>query len=216
MNVVIGIATRGCDIHYELVLFLLKQKADVLFAKSSASAAFGQNLIFDTFYKNSYEYLMIIDSDVSPVNGVISKLIEADKDIVTAPVWMYDPFTNDIHLNVHLTLNKSDRVYTLGKGLQRIYYSSFSCILIKRKVIEEFVTRGEPFVFSNTVKSEGDKLFSDNIFFDKARSFGFKAFVNWDVKGTVHHRSVDLSSAVLEQYMRKRYLEVELEAELEA
>ena len=175
-----------------------------MFARSATSAAFAQERLFNEALNTNCTHVLLMDSDVSPPNDCLEKMVAADKHIVAAPVWHYDGCTQNIHVGVHTTRNLEDRIYKIPEqgGLERIYLASFSCMLVQRKVLEEFRLSQTLFCHNDTVHEEFAN--SDNIFYKKADKLGFEAYVDWSLTGASHHKIVDISNNVIEDYVKHR------------
>lgn len=216
-KVLIGIPTRGCDIFHGLVAFLLRQqdkknpRVDVVFSRCGTSANHAEESLFQELARTDYDYLMMIDSDVAPPLGTLEILMADDKDIIGAPVWHFDASDKDIHLGVHIINDNARRLYFMRKGVQQVHYTSYSCMLVKKKVAMGFHKAKEEFVYmSKLIPKWNTKQNTDSIFFAKARKLGFEVWVDWDIKGIVHRRPIDLSDPVLEKFVSKRFVDLEL------
>ena len=215
-KILIGVATRGNDIYYKLCGWLLNQKdskaehIDVLFAVCHTGAAFAQNLIFEQLVAQPYDYLFLVDSDLHPPDDIIDKLISHDKDIIKAPVWHYDPISLEIHADITKKEDMIRRYNCPTGGVEKIFTSSFSCLMIKRRVLERFIQKGETFtLWSPLIHPQFKASQSDSIFFAKTRAFGFDAWVDWSLRDVVHHKIVDLGGPVLDKYFINRAKQLE-------
>jgi len=211
-KIIVGICTRGNDLYYETIKWLMTQVyiegaiTEVVFQPSPYSAAYGQEKLFKYANEKKADYLLIVDADVCPPDGCLQKMIDADKDIVVAPAWFYDHKNDDIHLNISYTgsIKVQERVYQNKlQGLEEIKAASFAVMLVKKRVIDKFVKSKELFTeWSSMLPKEYKKAFSDNIFFAKARKFGFKAYVLWEATGAIHYRMVKLCNKTLARLMK--------------
>jgi hypothetical protein len=199
--ITIGIATRGKDIYYKTITWLLEysmypEQIQVYIQPSPYSAAYGQENLFKETAKNNSTHLLVIDADVEPPRGCVEKLYAHNKDVVVAPIWFHDHINRDTHLNISYTggIDLDARVRTPKEsGLEEIKAAAFGVMMVSRRVIDEFMRRGESFTeWSQLIDPVYKKAFSDNVFFAKLRAFGFKAYVDWDCKGSVHHTNVPL------------------------
>lgn len=205
MKIAIGLATRGDDLIPNIVPFVMASanKYDCQFISASCkfSAEMAQDLIFEAALKRNVDYLLMIDSDVVIPHDALEKLIAADKDMVTAPIWHYYPALGIFHLNVTKELNKFI-FQSKESGLEEITAASFGCVLIKKSVLKEFERRKESFVkWSSLLGDDLATVSSDTIFYKKAQKMGFKLFVSWDVKGCEHYTKVHLSDRVLGNFI---------------
>ena len=215
-KVLIGVATRGNDIYYKLCGWLLNQKSakaecvDVMFAVCHTGASFAQNLIFTKLVEQDYTHLFMVDSDINPTPDIIDRLLAHNKDIIKAPVWHYDPARLEIHVDITKEGDMERRYITPNGGVEKIYTTSFSCLMIKRRVLERFVEEGEDFtLWSPIVPKQYNGLQSDTIFFAKTRKFGFEAWVDWGIRDVTHHRVVELGGPVIDKYFVNRLRETE-------
>jgi len=217
-RVLIGIATRGCDMYYKLAGWLLNQQLkdgiqlEVVFAQSNASASYSQNLLFKKAVEGTWDYLLMLDSDICPPVDAVERMIAADKDMVKAPVWHFCPHLREIHIDITKVGDKSRRTMCDAptQGLERILTTSFSCLLIKRFVLEGFVAMGEDFTtWSPMLPENRNGLQSDVIFFAKAKELGHELWVDWSIKDTIHYKHVELSNHSLDKYFVNRLMETE-------
>lgn len=201
----IGLATRGDDLIPNIIPFIMactaKYDCQFLSASCKFSAELAQDLIFEAAVKRDVDYLLMIDSDVVIPHDALEKLIAADQDMVSAPIWHYYPALGIFHLNVTKELNKFV-FQSKESGLEEMTAASFGCVLIKKKVLRAFVDRKEPFVkWSKFLSDDLATVSSDTIFYKKAQKMGFKLFVSWDVKGCEHYTKVHLSDRVLGNFI---------------
>lgn len=204
----ISLATRGNDIYYGTMLFMLEAMMSHPVVKivvaSGFSAIKGQEMCFGVAVQDNSDWFYLIDADVMPVANTIEKLMARNLPIVVSPVPMYLPEETDIHWNACDDPMLQDRKVLLGTGLQEIVASSFASILIRCDVLQEFKRRGEGFTHWSAMLPEWCRgLHSDSIFFLKARRMGFNAYIDWDIKPAVHHRYVALSSELIEKTVER-------------
>lgn len=206
-RIIIGITSRGNDINHRLARWLFDMAKDksndyqVILMQCPLSAQVGEEALLKSLEDIDFDYAFITDTDVSCENETIGKLLEVDKDIVVGPVWHYDGYTEDIHLNIHKTgmenLGMKSRIYYPKKeGVEKIISSSFACLLLSKKVFSIFKEKGLSYVTDNT------KRHGDNIFFQTVHNLGIDVWVRWDIQ-TRHTRLVDLSTEVVEKLVPK-------------
>lgn len=127
------------------------------------------------FLKTRCDYLLMIDSDTIPPEDAIDKMIEDNKDIVSAitPIIMMDKDENPVR-----KWNCQDKEGNWVKpntGLVPIKGCGASCIMIKRKVFETV-----KFPFFRFAYSDVDKhttvLSEDMFFIAKATDAGLKPY----------------------------------------
>jgi predicted glycosyltransferase involved in capsule biosynthesis len=203
MRIAIAIATRGNDIYAKLLNFICEHvkhyryNCEVITSTSGFSAEIAQNTLFNYIYTLNVDYVLLVDSDVCPPMDALEKLLLAKADIITAPVWHYCPQTNDIHLNIHYRMIGDDnfeRIYQAREsGVEEIISTSFACLLLSKKVFDTFNRVGESLVkWSPLLDDSWKGKASDNIFCMKARKLGFQLHVCWDIKGAIHHRTIEI------------------------
>ena len=201
MKMVTAIATRGNDLVTSLVQFLismtyaLKENHTVVFSQSRYSAYDAQEKLFHKLTEMEWDYMLLVDSDVGPTMDSIKRMFVLDKDMVTAPIWYFGNKHNDLHMNIFDPDRGIDRAYNYHPQAiaEKVLSSSFGMVLIKRKVIDEFVKRGESFVsWSPIVPEKAKTAESDYQFFHKAKEFGFELWVDWGIKDIYHHRFINL------------------------
>ena len=203
-KIMLGLATRGDDIVPSLFEFILRNTMvhGVRFVWKGCgwSAVIPQEAVYQEAIKLEADYLLIVDSDVTPPIDALDKLLECEKDIVTAPIWHYDVRLGDIHLNV--TKEFGIREIDSNKiGLETMRSSSFGCLLMSKKVLDKFKENKETFVtWSPLIEESLKTMSSDVIMFRKIERFGFQLYVNWDVRGCEHYTKIHLSDRVLSQF----------------
>jgi hypothetical protein len=203
-KIIIGTGTRGNDIYYKLAEWFCEQvrrhnTTTVVFGECSWSAPRAQQLIFDQLIGKEFDWLLLVDADVCPPNDAIDIMLRlgGEYDVIGAPVWMGN--THDIHCNVHYG-DGHERVRT-GKlsGTERIEHASFACLMLHRRVFDAFAGKKESLVEWSPFLSELHKPKApDQIFSLKAVQMGFKMAMCWDVRGSIHHRPMQLSDRLIE------------------
>ena len=212
-TILIGVVTRGADIHYKLVTYLITMvhnehhNVGVSFVVSPESARKGQEQMFQTSVTKGYEYLLMIDSDVIPEPNTIHKLLAVGSDIAVAPVWHYSTYLKQIHLDVQKYGKPENFLFNAGTGIERIRSASFGCMLIKTSVLTKFVKARERFTYySPFIFKKYENHPSDSVFFAKCRKFKVVMKVNWDVH-TEHFKRISLSTSnikLMEEVRRHR------------
>ncbi len=205
-NLAFGIATRGHDISADLLLFLTGCPFPIIMSKCNYSAAIAQEQVFQGALENNND-LLFLDSDVTPTKDIIQKLINANKDIVVAPVYHYDSGNKEIHVDATTT---GERNYEMKySGLERIIGSSFSCMLIKHSALKKFKDANEAFTNTNlnidnihpiVLKDDFRTIItSDGVFFSKCRGLGIEVYVCWDAQGCIHTKPIDLCTETIKK-----------------
>lgn len=213
-RIVFAMMTRGNDIYYKTLLYLLQQKdafkhmGAVLVAKMLAAPA---ELMFTMMLQAPGEYYHVLDSDVAPATHTTLQLLAHNMDIVVSPLYMYDGCSNSLHLNVHYTDDcfREQTPKLPEEGLERIFSSSFGSLLIKRRVLEMFKQSGESFTgWSSIIDEKFKDAPQDITFFAKARALGFDAYIDWSCEVGTHHKYVELNPAVVETYTAQRLFDL--------
>lgn len=206
-KVIICVPTRGNDIYWRLVAFLIQQyhtwpEIRVLFGRCSFQNP-GMSML-KYIEDRDYDYAFFVDADVGPSWDVILHLMVRDKPIITAPVYMFEPNAIDIHFNVHYN-HQLGPVHEKGKGVEKIYSSSFASLLIKREVLDAFKANGEAYTeWSPLLEADLKEYPPDVQFFAKCQRLGFDAFVDWDFTPCVHHKYVELSDQSLDMFTLRK------------
>lgn len=204
MKVAIGLATRGNDICPGLVEFIIRNtlvnNTRLIWKACGWSAPVSQEAIFKEAMDLEADYLLMVDSDVTPPINVLDKMLTLNKDAVSAPVWHFNPMNGIIHLDACRKLG--DYIYSYGTGLEEIHSTSFSCLLLSGAVLKEFKKRNEDFViWSDLIGKEFKESSSDVILFQKLKTMGFKLFVDWDARGSEHFCTIHLSDRVFRNFL---------------
>lgn len=211
------IPTRGDDIYWGQVTFLLRQFA--IFR--NASLFYGVNghvcaieNMLQGLTKRGFDYAWFMDADIGPDTLTPLRLIARQKDVVHAPVWMYDPNQNDIHLNSHTErdgeLLPRKHIAPQHGGIQKIVSASMASCLISRPVIQAFADNDEPFTrWTPFLSKDFKNMPADVIFWAKVEKFGFEQYIDWDAGYSVHHRLVELCPDSMEYFSYARAIEFE-------
>jgi GT2 family glycosyltransferase len=119
-----------------------------------------------TFLQGDYDALLFVDSDMVVPPDMLTRLIDADKDIVSALAFRRTPGYEPC---IFKECNEQDAKFYLDypKGLIEIEGVGMACTLIKRKVFE---TVPEPWYFPHKILGE------DLSFCVRSRAEGFKIY----------------------------------------
>jgi hypothetical protein len=213
-SVVFLYMTRGNDIYHEFVTFLLRQSR--LFPKFSCALV--QNSwrpateeMFQLGLESPCEFIHIMDTDIGLRHDTTARLMARDLDVVSSPLYFYDPASNDIHLNVHYT-DVLAREYTPRMpdgGVEEIYATAFGSVVVKHRVLETFAQANESFcVWSNFLDEKHKDCSPDTIFFLKCREFGFQIWMDWSVPIGTHHKYARFNSTLAEKFYVQRFFDV--------
>lgn len=118
------------------------------------------------FLEGDYDALLFVDSDMVVPVDLLTRLIETDKDIVSALAFRRTPGYEPC---IFKECNETDAKFYLDypKGLTEIEGVGMACTLIKRKVFE---TVPQPWYFPHKVLGE------DLSFCVRARKAGFRIY----------------------------------------
>lgn len=206
-RVILLYATTGNDLNYNVPAYIIQnsgffEKFSFAFTLCGFEAA--HDAALDDLARGPYDfdYVHIMDSDVVPAFDTTKRLVSHGLDVVVSPVWMYDATCNDIHLNatIHPEMLREKKI---GSGLQKIYTSSFSSIVIHRRVLQAFAMADEPFCKMSPMvegKCTAGKR-PDCIFFARLAEMGFEAWVDWDCGDATHFRYVSLNQDAIDKLM---------------
>lgn len=130
----------------------------------------GHSLVYDAreqaakyFLESDCDYMLFLDSDMVPPADMLIKLIEHDKDIVSALAFRRVP-------NYEPCIFKDDMEFYLDypKGLIEVAGVGMACTLIKREVFEKVpqpwfmpTALGEDLSFCKRATDAGYKIFCD-------------------------------------------------------
>lgn len=123
------------------------------------------------FLQGQYDALLFVDSDMVVPVDLLTRLIEHDKDIVSALAFKRTPGYEPCIFKV---CNEQDAKFYLDypKGLTEIEGVGMACTLIKRKVFE---TVPQPWFFPHKILGE------DLSFCVRARQAGFKIYCDTEL-----------------------------------
>ena len=139
-----------------------------------------RNAIAETMLNKGFDYLMFCDDDqIFPVD-ILEKMIELDKDIVTAPIADRNGEGTIALFDGNLEPIKSCQT------TQQVRACGLSATLIKRKVLEEVALKyGVPFRFEKKkVNGKSQSLGEDVNFCLRARELGFEI---WAIPMLIWH-----------------------------
>jgi len=138
-----------------------------------------RNNLFNTAYKNNVDYILFIDSDMDWRPEMIHKMVQFDKDVVTAVCLSRKPMINNIHLPA--LFEKVDNEYRTLSSFPdtpfRVDASGLAFMLLKKNVIKkmtELIPKlGLPFdpLYSKNI---GIKRVGDSEFIGEDLSFCYR------------------------------------------
>jgi hypothetical protein len=213
--VTFAFTTRGNDIYFRLVTYLLQQHHAFVDMNVVTAASLWKpacSFLFEMVLETRFDFCHLMDSDVAPRKDTTARLMTNDLDIVSCPVWFYDGGTNSIHLNYHMD-GRCLREYSPQPpevGLQKVFATSFGCVLIKRRVLETFKQAGEDFTeWSELLPEEFKPAAPDTIFFAKCNALGFDVYMDWRCEFATHHKFVELNARTVETFVAHRIFDSE-------
>ena len=133
-----------------------------------------RNLIAD--WGKNYDYLFCVDSDIVLPVDCLSKMIAADKDIISG---LYIQRFHDRHdLEVYDSNGRIPYEYIEGRGVIEIISCGFGCVLVKSEVLR---TMEYPhFVYKSAI-NHNDTISEDTYFCHKARESGFRVWADTSI-----------------------------------
>ena len=152
-----------------------------------------RNLIAD--WAKRYDYLFSLDSDVVLPKDTLTKMLDADKDIISGLYIQRIPNTHTLEVYMDTPNGGCTNIpYHLikDKGVVEIAACGMGCVLIKSEVFRKMPY---PHFFYKEALSHTDTVSEDVFFCMKARENGFKvwadATIECDHKGTNFFRVKD-------------------------
>lgn len=208
-----GLTSRGNDIYYKLLLYLIHQKHMFPTMKcvvSQDSWRASTEGLMEMLVAIDSEFVHILDSDVAPRRDATARLLMHDLDIVAQPIYFFEPTEQLLHINVH-----RDKRFTYvhspedpEKGLEKIVSTSFGSVLIRHRVLEMFKQHKEPFtIWTSMLDERYQEAAPDSVFFLKAQEMGFDVYVDWGSEFPIHHRPISLGTKSVETYFCHRILD---------
>ena len=125
----------------------------------------------EAFLSGEYDALLFIDSDMVVPADLLTKLVEADKDIVSALAFRRTP-PYEPCIFKKCDLENTEFWFDYPKGLIEIQGVGMACTLIKREVFE---TVPKPWFFPH------ENIGEDLAFCIRAKQVGFKIFCNTEL-----------------------------------
>ena len=155
-----------------------------------------RNALVKMALEQGASHLLFVDDDNPVPQDTLGRFLEADKDIVCAPVLSrHSPYVpcifekepipgNDLPNYKHI-----EKVDTSGGELIKIDGCGMACVLIKRKVLEKLYEKfeGKPFAFSrdemNPVDGKTKREMSEDVTFcERATDEGFEIFCDTTIR----------------------------------
>lgn len=216
MKLLVGVCTRGADIHFKTYEFMAHTVfstpgAQMVMVHSPFAASDGQEKLFNMFADSDFDYLLVVDADVVPQLDAFAKMVAHDKQIVLAPVWFYNDKYNTIAYGAYHQWAKNkkeerEKVQRVvkTKGLEKVVSGGFGCMLVRKDVVQKF--RDNNLLFAKWDKSLGEHMqerASDNIFWAKCTNLEIDAYIDWSIE-TTHYRTVGLCNKLVESISKAK------------
>lgn len=156
------------------IMIQAKHAANLFFpSQATVSMAFIRNNLIENFLKSDCTHALCLDGDEVFPENMVYKLLNHDKDIVSAYVCVKNqPEKPNAYVK-----HKGKYIPYKGIGLEEVDAVGFGQVLIKREVFEKM---GSPWFAYEDSKT---KVTTEEIyFFEKAKKFGFKLFVDYGLR----------------------------------
>lgn len=150
-----------------------------------------RNFCVKEFLELDYDYLFWVDDDVYCPPETLHKLIQADRDIISAAPFCMKYEGDECYPYISAVKFNSDGRYEIyhGRGIEEVDAIGGGCILYKRKVYEAKELE-RPYEF--TYHRDGTRSVTcDFMVHQKAHKAGFKTFVDFSLICS-HVKEVDL------------------------
>ena len=159
-----------------------------------------RNALVKMALEGGFTHLLFVDADNPPPQDTLKKFLDADKDMICAPVLSrHKPYIPCIFKKIPLKGNDLpgyepiQQVDTSGGEIIKIDASGMACILIKRKVLETLYKKyeGSPFAFTrdsiNPVERDGKiikerEMSEDVSFCERATNEGFEIYCDTTIR----------------------------------
>lgn len=136
-----------------------------------------------------YDYMLFLDADTVPPPGVIDKLLDDDKDMVSATVQTWK-IENGVAVLIPVALRMSDegyKVHWASSGVHEVDATTCACTLIKREVLEGVGKRAFQFKADDEWGTDG--IGEDFYFCERVKAAGFSVWNDYDI-ACDHHKEV--------------------------
>lgn len=148
-----------------------------------------RNLCHQEFLKENYNYLFFMDARVPPPVDVLDRLLNANKDMVSATVQTIQWYKDEPRL-VPIAVRRSGEKYKphFGEGIEEVDATTCACTLIKRRVMEGVGKRA----FKHTMIDDWgvDGLSEDFYFCERVKKLGCQIWNDYGILCS-HYKEVD-------------------------
>jgi hypothetical protein len=193
VKVLIGLPTMG-NIHTFLFLVIVQWLVKALNENTMGISVYptmsvqpvdnARNEIVETFLKSDCTHLFFIDSDTIPPEDAIEKLLALDADIASGITPIIELDQNRINDSSGFykrsnVLGMDNELLQPNTGIHDMKAAGGSCLLIKRKVLEELSTPAFRFIYKDchpegvSFAGKKDMMSEDYYFCAKALGKGF-------------------------------------------
>lgn len=202
-KIMIGLPTMG-SLHTLLVLNILKWMSEGFYNGKYELCVYptmsvqpvdnARNQIVEEFLKTDCTHLFFIDADTIPPPSALSKLLAADKDIVSAltPIIELDENRKNDSSGYYKkfnVVNMADRHVEPYIGIIPVKGAGGSCILIKRHVFEKLEAPWYRFQYTDDTGKR--VMVGEDIYFTiKAIGAGIQPYADTSIV-CKHHKAVD-------------------------
>jgi hypothetical protein len=191
--ILIAIPTSSGKIPAQLVrdLFYLKKPVACGFAYIERSLVdHARNLLVRDALVNGFEHIFFVDDDMSLEPDTLTKLYEANKDIIgglCVSRHTQEPcaFEAKEFENGKVKLYKP--IKKIQEDVQEVDAIGTGCVLIKRQVLEKMFEKHKQFMFeflkeTNPLTGVVNYKGEDVVFCERAKELGFKVWLHSDVR----------------------------------
>ena len=148
-----------------------------------------RNVIVSAFLDSDCEYLFWIDSDMSCPIDTLDKLLEHNKEMVSAVAFMWQ-YVPEMGCCTVMPMATIDNRPVFGNSLMEVNRSNVNCTLIKREVLETLGVGSFRYEYENdrrTTLIGGE----DYMFCDEVKAAGYSIYVDFGLVSS-HYKTVDL------------------------
>lgn len=175
-QVLIAVPSKEAKLHAALVQNLFPQVGEnpFLIVAGVSPVAWARNQIVDALLASKATHVWMIDDDTIPPKDALSRMLGADKDIISGVTPILRQ--NSLHSNVWendtpLSMEEIEK----KEGLFTARGVGASCILIKREVFEKM---DKPYFAEMWEKGTGRFMTEDTFFCAEATELGFDVSID--------------------------------------
>jgi hypothetical protein len=181
--------TRSINSLIGLIGWLPRGSGVMVNQESSSIAANRNGLLSDFLANKSLEWILFLDSDMTPEPGTACRLLSHNVDVVGALYYSRDGKYTPMYGEL-----QGEQVETSATGLRKVEWVGTGCMLIRRKVFEAM----QPPYMEFLAPGLGEDVF----FCRKARQLGFNVYVDTALcAGHMTALPIDAEMAMLYQQL---------------